>query len=82
MSQRAFEAAIGRLVCDGSFRREFRKTPEEAIARLGLDLTPVELSSLCRIGSEAIEAFVRHVDDRVQRVEDPIPRRRRKSAAG
>ena len=71
MSQRAFEAALGKLICDDAFRREFCEDPEETATRAGFKLTPVELSSLRRVDLDAIEAFVIHVDDRVRRAEEP-----------
>ncbi len=80
MSQRALEAALGRLICDDGFRREFYEDAEGAVARAGFLLTPVELSSLFRIDMEAIEVFVANVDDRVRRAEETSRRRRPKPA--
>lgn len=73
MSQRAFEAALGRLVCDDAFRKAFYEADDSAVLRAGFDLTCVELSSLHAIKVEAIEAFASHVDDRVRRAEEPSP---------
>ncbi len=73
MSQRAVEAALGKLICDGAFRSEFHNDAEGAAVQAGFDLTPVELASLHRIGIEALEAFASSVDDRVQRAADPVP---------
>jgi hypothetical protein len=75
MSQRAFEAALGKLICDDAFRREFFEDPDGATARAGFKLTPVELSSLRETDTEALEAFVAHVDDRVRRAEEPVAKR-------
>ncbi|MBI4516751.1 MAG: hypothetical protein HY699_13150 [Deltaproteobacteria bacterium] len=69
MSQRAVEAALGKLICDDSFRRDFYQDAEAAAARAGFFLTPIELASLHKIEPEAIEVFVAHVDDRVRRAE-------------
>ncbi|HVN87197.1 MAG TPA: Os1348 family NHLP clan protein [Candidatus Binatia bacterium] len=80
MSQRALEAALGKLICDDGFRREFYDDAEGAVARAGFLLTPVELSSLYKIDLEAIEAFVPHVDDRVRRAEENHGRRRPRPA--
>ena len=80
MSQRALEAALGKLICDDGFRREFYDDAEGAVARAGFLLTPVELSSLYKIDLEAIEAFVPHVDDRVRRAEENHARRRSRPA--
>jgi len=84
MSQCALEAALGKLVCDSSFRFTFHRDPEEAVARAGFELTPVELGSLHKIEIEAIEAFATHVDDRVQLAIEsrPRPRSRTKTAIG
>ena len=79
MSQRALEAALGKLICDDGFRREFYEDAEGAVARAGFLLTPVELASLYKIDLETIEAFVPHVDDRVRRAEEDQRRRRPKS---
>ena len=70
MSQGAFEAALGKVICDDAFRREFYEDAERAVARSGFQLTPDELSSLRNITLKSIERFVRHVDDRVRRAPD------------
>lgn len=72
MSQRVFEAALGRLICDDAFRREFFEDPEGTMIREGLQLTGVEFGSLCKTSLEAVEAFVAHVDDRVRRAGEPV----------
>ena len=84
MSQRALEAALGKLVCDGGFRSEFFRDPEDAITRAEFDLTSVELSCLFKIGLKAIEAFEMHVDDRVLRAAGPkrAPKARGKAVTG
>ena len=80
MSQKALEAALGKLVCDTSFRLAFDRCPEDAVAREGFELNPVELGSLHRIDLEALEAFAVHVDDRVRHAVEPRPRVRKRSA--
>ncbi|HXQ20188.1 MAG TPA: Os1348 family NHLP clan protein [Candidatus Acidoferrales bacterium] len=75
MSQRAFEAALGKLICDDAFRKEFCEDPEGTMTRAGFQLTSVELSSLRRMDMEAIEALVGQVDDRVRRAEEPVATR-------
>jgi len=72
MSQHAFETALGRLICDDGFRREFYDDPEKAIICRGFELTSIELHSLCKINSGAVDAFVFHVDDRVRRAAEPL----------
>ena len=74
MSQRALEAALGRLICDDAFRREFAEDCEGASIRAGFQLTPLELRSLRKIRSEAIEQFAPLVDDCVRRVSEPQPK--------
>ena len=72
MSQRALETALGRLICDEAFRKEFYKDAEGTALRAGFQLTPIELICLHNIELGAIEAFVSHVDDRVRRAaEEP-----------
>lgn len=75
MSQRAFEAALGKLICDDAFRRDFFADPETAATRAGFELTPVEKTSLRKIDPDAIEVFVMCVDDRVRRAEEPAAQR-------
>jgi len=82
MSQRSLEAALGKLVCDSGFRLTFHRNPEEAVARAGFELTPVELGSLHKIDLEAIEAFALHVDDRVQLAVESRPMLRTRAAVG
>jgi hypothetical protein len=66
MSQPALEAALGKLVCNSSFRSAFHGRPEEAVAREGFELTPVELGSLHKIELDAFETLAAHLDDRVR----------------
>jgi hypothetical protein len=80
MSQRAVEAALGKLVCDSSFRSDFYRDAETAAASAGFDLTPVELTSLHKIELDALEAFAAQLDERVQLAVEPRPRPRKKSA--
>jgi len=69
MTQRAFEAALGKLICDDGFRREFVADAEAAIAREGFVLSPTELTSLYKIGPQTLEDFARFIDDRVRRAD-------------
>ncbi len=82
MSQRAVEAALGKLLCDDGFRHEFYQDAEATLARVGLVLTPVELSSLYKIKLEEIEDFAAHLDERVRRAGEAVQRRRARSTAG
>lgn len=67
MSQQAFEAALGRLICDEGFRSRFYSEPEGTLAQGGLVLSAVELASLHKIDSGALEHFEKQIDDRVRR---------------
>jgi hypothetical protein len=69
MTQRALEAALGKLICDDAFRREFAEDAEGTIGREGFVLSPTELTSLYKIGRQALEDFARLVDDRVRRAD-------------
>jgi len=71
MSQGALEAALGKLICDDTFRRDFYSDAESAATQAGFRLTAVELGSLRKIAPQAIEKFVVHVDDCVRRAEEP-----------
>jgi hypothetical protein len=76
MSQHAVEAALGKLICDEAFRREFYDDAEVAALRHGFQLTAIEIGSLRRIRISSIESLARHVNDRVKRAEAPKPQRR------
>jgi len=67
MSQQAFEAALGRLICDEGFRAQFYSEPEGTLIQGGLVLSAVELTSLHKIDSRAVERFEKQIDDRVRR---------------
>jgi len=70
MSQGAFEAALGKVICDDAFRREFYDDPEQAVARVGFQLTFVEFNSLRNIRLTAVEQFLDHIDERVRRADE------------
>lgn len=71
MSQRAVEAALGKLICDEAFRREFLTDPEGAVVRAGFQLTQIELNSVSKIDAAAIEVLAFQIDDRIRRAEEP-----------
>jgi len=68
MSQKATEAALGRLLCDDEFRKEFFDHDGEAVIRFGVELTDVEMRSLQGISRNSIEKLARGLDDRIRRV--------------
>ena len=72
MSQRALEAALGRLVCDEGFRRDVYADAETATARAGFRLTRVEFNSLRKIEPATLNRFAAQLDDRVRRAEEPV----------
>ena len=76
VSQQALETALGKLICDDAFRREFFRDAEQAALRVGLRLTRIELTSLRKINAASIESLARVVDDRIRKAEEPAPRRR------
>lgn len=73
MSQKATEAALGRLICDDAFRRSFYEDPCTAAARYGLDLTEIEMASLRSVSRELIIGLAERLDDRIRRADEGRP---------
>ncbi len=76
MSQTAVEQALGRLLTDVAFRREFFEDPYRASVLSGLKLSTEELEALGRVPRAALAALGRCLDDRICRLcagEDPEP---------
>jgi len=73
LSQIATEQALGRLICDDTFRDEFYESPEAALNRLRLKLTPVELTGLLAIERDIVEVLARRLDDRIRRATGGVP---------
>lgn len=71
MTQRAVEQAIGRLVTDERFRRQFTRDPGAACAAAGLELAPYELAALTVLPLPPLERLVAVVDDRIRRLALP-----------
>jgi hypothetical protein len=69
VSQKATEAALGRLICDDGFRREFYRDAVAAMARFGLYLTEVELESLLQLSRHAVDRIAGCLDDRIRRAD-------------
>jgi hypothetical protein len=69
VSQRATETALGKLVCDEDFRREFYEDSDAAVVRSGLYLTEIELASLRNVSRSAIERLAAKLDDRIRRAD-------------
>ncbi len=70
MSQKATEAALGRLICDDAFRRFFHEDSRTTAARFGLDLTEIELDSLSGVSRNLIEGLAERLDDRIRRADE------------
>jgi hypothetical protein len=70
VSQRATEAALGRLICDDGFRREFYRDAAAAMARFGLYLTAVEMESLLQLSSHVVDRIAQSLDDRIRRADE------------
>ena len=72
MSQRHVEAVIGKLATDEQFRRRFLADGAGAIDDLrmgGCELTRVEAQALMALDPEAVSAFARAIDHRLQKVD-------------
>jgi hypothetical protein len=72
MSQPEVEAALGRLICDDEFRREFFRDPRLAAHRSGLQLSDLEISGLRKITATTFERLARVLDDRIRRADEII----------
>ena len=70
MSQREVEAALGRLICDDEFRREFFHDARTTAVRSGLQLTDFEITNLRKIHSNTFERMARALDDRIRRADE------------
>jgi hypothetical protein len=70
VSQKATEAALGRLICDDAFRRSFYEDPRSAAARYGLDLTEIEMNSLRGVSRDLIIGLAERLDDRIRRADE------------
>ena len=71
MCQRAVEQALGRLVTDDRFRREFHEDARRACFAAGLDLSPAEIAALAAIPIRALLRFGAALDDRICRLDVP-----------
>lgn len=71
MSQRSVERALGKLITDEMFRREFFTDPARATRAAGLDLLPDELSALTRVPRKILMAFEATLEDRICRLAIP-----------
>ncbi len=67
MSQRDVERALGRLLTDPAFRRDFFDDPGGACLLLGLQLAPSEIEALLRAPRPALANLADRLDDRICR---------------
>ena len=69
MSQRDVERTLGRLLTDGSFRRDFFKDPARACLQAGVQLAGHELEALLRVPLRGLVSLAGELDDRICRLE-------------
>jgi hypothetical protein len=67
MSQRDVERALGRLLTDHAFRKDFFEDPGGACLLLGLQLAPSEMEALLRTPRPALADLAGRLDDRICR---------------
>ena len=71
MSQRDVERALGRLVTDEEFRREFYDDPPSACVALGIQLTEEEMQALMATPQAALVGLAGGLDGRICRLHLP-----------
>lgn len=71
MSQRSVEQALGKMVTDEAFRREFFREPDRASLEAGLDLSPAEMSALQRVPRAMLAKLGAGLEDRICRLAIP-----------
>jgi hypothetical protein len=71
MSQRSVEQALGKMVTDEVFRREFFRDPDRASLEAGLDLSPTEVSALQRVPRVMLAQLGASLEDRICRLAIP-----------
>jgi len=82
MSQRDVERALGRLVTDEEFQREFYRDPPRACVALGIQLTEEEIQALVATPRSALADLASRLDDRICRLQLPHLASRVKGAQG
>jgi hypothetical protein len=67
MSQRDVERALGRMLTDTSFRRDFFRNPARACLELGVKLAPHEVDALLRVPPRPLASLAGKLDGRICR---------------
>jgi hypothetical protein len=67
MSQRDVERALGRMLTDTSFRRDFFQNPARACLELGVQLAPHEVDALLRLPPRRLASLAGELDGRICR---------------
>ena len=67
MSQRDVERALGRMLTDTSFRRDFFRNPARACLELGVQLAPHEVDALLRLPPRRLASLAGELDGRICR---------------
>jgi hypothetical protein len=68
MSQRDVERALGRLLTDAGFRRDFFRNPARACLEFGLQLAH-EVDALLRVPARGLASLAGQLDDRIRRLD-------------
>jgi hypothetical protein len=68
MSQRSVERALGKMVTDEAFRREFMRSPARASLQAGLDLLPEEMEALRGVPHDMLSRLASCLDGRICRL--------------
>ena len=76
MGQRSVEQALGKLVTDSGFRRQFFEDPAVAAVHAGLQLSAEEVDALARIPLRVLAELERAIDGRICRLAVPVQKER------
>ena len=71
MSQRSVEQALGKMVTDEAFRRDFFRDPERTSLASGLDLSPAEVEALRRAPRAMLAKLGASLEDCICRLAMP-----------
>ena len=63
------ERALGRLLTDAGFRRDFFRNPTRACLEFGLQLAPHEVEALLRMPPRGLAELAGQIDDRICRLD-------------